>query len=165
MVSKFKCLKNHRTSPLRQPSHKVCLIYVKFEFNLFQSISDVWVRLTLDSRLSSWKCWSVRETRGRRTVHITTQSLFSDPISLGQTGLWLIAWSPDSGEWLSLYIQCCDAPIYSRVLSALHFIPLLLWSGLSFFTTSWAISRAEGGTNLNVKSVIYSVKYGNCPRK
>ena len=92
MVSKFQCLQNHRTSPLRQPSHKVCLIYVKFEFNLFQSISDLWVRLTLDSRLSSWKCWSVRETRGRRTARITTQSLFSDPISLGQTALWLIAW-------------------------------------------------------------------------
>ena len=127
MVSKFQCLQNHRTSPLRQPSHKVCLIYVKFEFNLFQSISDVWVRLTLDSRLSSWKCWSVRETRGRRTARITTQSLFSDPISLGQTALWLIAWSPDSGECGSLCTFSAVMPPFIPVFCQLYTLYLYFY--------------------------------------
>ena len=54
------------------------------------------VRLTLDSRLSSWKCWSVRETRGMGG-HLTSQLklyfLIQYPVlgqALGQTSVSMI---------------------------------------------------------------------------
>ena len=114
------------------------LVWILFEFNLFPSIPNVWVRLTLD-RLSSCSrsCWSGGETgdipqsRNSLKVYFLIQyRLVSGRVY--EWGAWLITTSQHSwecsGEWGSGSIhsglRSCAATMY--------FQPEVLLSTLSF---------------------------------